>query len=246
MLTDRLEREPDLAHREAATLRLLATHGLPAPSLVAVDADATRTDVPAVLMTRLPGRVQLRPAHLGGWLEAMAAFLPQLHGIEAHGAELPAYRRYVSGGDAVPHLTEAPEAWREIIARAAGPPPAYRRALIHRDYHPGNVLWARGRLTGVIDWVSACLGPPAVDAGHCRWNLAELFGVETADAFLERWLAETGATSHDPYWDIACLLDAGPSGDALRGWHDAGLGELAADEVRRRRDEYAVSLARRL
>ena len=39
---------------------------------------------------------------------------------------------------------------------------------------------------------------------------AVLFGVAVADAFLDAWLAETGAPTHDPYWDIVCLLDAGP------------------------------------
>ena len=118
--------------------------------------------------------------------------------------------------------------------------------FIHRDYHPGNVLWSRARLTGVVDWVNACLGPPAVDVGHARWNLAQLFGVEVADAFLDAWLAASGRARHDPYWDIVCLLDAGPGDDALQGWHDGGRTDLTLEESHRRRDAYALSLVRRL
>jgi hypothetical protein len=49
---------------------------------------------------------------------------------------------------------------------------------------PGNTLWARGRLTGVVDWSYGSWGPPAVDAAHLRWNLALAFGPEAADALL--------------------------------------------------------------
>ena len=38
---------------------------------------------------------------------------------------------------------------------AAGPPPG-PVTLIHRDFHPLNTLWSRGRLTGIVDWSAAC------------------------------------------------------------------------------------------
>ena len=44
--------------------------------------------------------------------------------------------------------------------------------FLHRDFHPGNLLWTDERITGVVDWVSACAGPPEEDIGHCRANLA--------------------------------------------------------------------------
>jgi aminoglycoside phosphotransferase (APT) family kinase protein len=242
---DWLALEPDLAAHEAAALRLLERHDLPAPRLVAFDDTAEQTDVPAVLMTYLNGRVEFAPADFDGYLRGMAAVLPRIHAIDASSAGLPPYRRYYSS-PSMPAVTGEPAAWRALISRAAESPPPYQPAFIHRDYHPGNVLWSRRRVRGVIDWVNACIGPPEVDAGHCRWNLATLFGVEAADAFLEAWLAETGAGSHDPYWDIVCLLDIGPSDEALLGWRDAGRTDLTLELLRQRRDAYAVSLARRL
>ncbi len=78
------------------------------------------------------------------------------------------------------------------------------------DYHPGNTLWSRGRLTGVVDWTQASRGPPAVDVGHMRWNLAADFGEEAADGFL-RWHRATDPRSpHDPYWDLVTLMDVLP------------------------------------
>jgi aminoglycoside phosphotransferase (APT) family kinase protein len=80
------------------------------------------------------------------------------------------------------------------------------RGLIHRDYHPENTLWSRGRLTGVVDWTGASHGPLAVDAGHMRWNLAISYGIDVADAFLRR----TSAGSDQPYWDVVTALDVLP------------------------------------
>jgi aminoglycoside phosphotransferase (APT) family kinase protein len=54
---DWLAEEPDLAAREAMALSLAADSPLPTPSLVGVDLDGADAGAPAVLMTRLPGRV---------------------------------------------------------------------------------------------------------------------------------------------------------------------------------------------
>lgn len=240
-----LAEEPDLARHEATALEVLAGSDVPAPRLVAFDEFATATDVPAVLMTRLAGGADLDPADLESYLRQQAEMLPRIHAIAGDVADLPAYSRYYPAPE-VPASTAQPEAWHALIAHASKRPSEAPAAFIHRDYHPGNVLWSRGRLTGVVDWVNACIGPPEVDAGHTRWNLAQLFGIEVADAFLEAWLAAAGRSVHDPYWDIVCLLDAGPGDDALQGWHDDGRLDLTLEESQRRRDAYALSLVRRL
>ncbi len=73
--------------------------------------------------------------------------------------------------------------------------------FLHRDFHPGNVLWTDGAVTGLVDWASAAIGPAAADAGHCRWNLARTLGQDAAD----RFLALTGLAYH-PYWDVVAAL----------------------------------------
>ena len=52
---DWLAREPDLAEREAEALVVVESARLPTPRLIAADVTGERTDVPAVLMTRLAG-----------------------------------------------------------------------------------------------------------------------------------------------------------------------------------------------
>jgi aminoglycoside phosphotransferase (APT) family kinase protein len=246
---DWLADEPDLARHEAAALRAVERAGLPAPRLVAFDEHATNTDVPVVLMTRVRGHIDLDPAELRTYLLAQAGLLPRIHGVRGDLEALPSYRRYYPERD-VPLGARYRDAWRTLIEYASAPPPETSAAFVHRDYHPGNVLWSRGRLTGIVDWVNACVGPPEVDVGHACWNLAQLFDVDAADTFLGMWLAEAGRTAHDPYWDIVSLLDAGNSygdiGGALDAWRDAGRLDLTVEEAQRRRDAYALSLVRRL
>ena len=55
-----------------------------------------------------------------------------------------------------PGAVGAPSArvWPTVARRPA--------TLLHDDYHPGNVLWSRGRLTSVVDWTGAGFGDPVV------------------------------------------------------------------------------------
>ena len=81
---------------------------------------------------------------------------------------------------------------------------------MHRDFHPGNVLWSRGRLTGIVDWANACHGPAGCDIAHCRWNLIELSGFEAADRFQAAYERMTGH-AFDPFWELGSVLEHGPS-----------------------------------
>jgi aminoglycoside phosphotransferase (APT) family kinase protein len=47
-------------------------------------------------------------------------------------------------------------------------PTGGRRALVHLDLHPGNVMVESGHVTGVIDWPNAALGDPAADVAVTR------------------------------------------------------------------------------
>jgi len=242
--TDWLAVEPDLAAHEAAVLRLLQRAAIPAPRLVAADEDGSVTGVPSVLMTRLPGRIVLSPNGVDAWLQRMAGLLPTIHAVRPSATHLPwEYAPYIDPGTAeIPSWTSRPDAWRALIDFARGPRPTATESLIHRDYHLTNILWQRGRITGIVDWVNACRGPAGVDIGHCRRNLALLHGLEVADRFLVFCLEWA---DYNPYWDILSLLDAELDAPVYTGWLDLGV-TLPATLAHTRLDEYATSLASRL
>jgi aminoglycoside phosphotransferase (APT) family kinase protein len=197
--------EPDLAEREARILGLLDACAVPTPEVLAVDPTGDDAGVPTVVMTRVPGRLDWSPTALEPWLRRLAEVLPPIHeapiteGVQEFTPYAPDSWDPPAGVDAV--------LWERAVAVFHGPRLDPDRVFLHRDYHPGNVLWRRGRVTGVVDWQAASLGPRAADVWHCRGNLIGRFGLEIADRFLELWLAMTGATYH-PWTEAVMLVDA--------------------------------------
>jgi aminoglycoside phosphotransferase (APT) family kinase protein len=204
--------DPDYTvDREVRVLGVLAATTVPAPLVVAADPTGSRCDVPAILLTRLPGHPP-RPAEAGapGFCRQLAEALALIHdvGDRARPAGVP-YRLYYDRARAEPAPSmSGSRTWaRAVAAVREGPPPA-GATLIHRDYHPENTLWSRGRLAGVVDWTQASWGPPELDVAHMRWNLAADHGQQVADQFLACYRASTGRTLvSQPYWDLVSLLD---------------------------------------
>jgi aminoglycoside phosphotransferase (APT) family kinase protein len=216
-----------LVRHETATLRAVHGTGLPAPAPIAADADGRETDGhPAILMTRLPGRPDLTPADPEGWLRQIAATAVRIHDVQAPAGPFEAridaaafttdgWRKKTrslipvsAGTPVIPASATRPAVWEAAFAilRQQAPEPA--TCFIHRDFQHFNLLWRRGRLTGVVDWTKSCTGPADFDTGHCRLNLAILFGADWAERLRLAYEAETGRAV-DPWWDLYALTAYG-------------------------------------
>lgn len=232
---------PDTEHEamervasEAVALRLLASSALPTPELIAVDDTGAAAGVPAVLMSLLPGRIEWAPppARLERFLARLAETLLAIGEVSLPaGVRVPPYSPYELGRAlGPPAWSRLPgKVWEQAVALYEGPPPSPERRFIHRDYHPGNVLWRRGAVTGLVDWQHASLGAIEADVGHCRANLHWHFSAAVADRFLRHWLAISGRTEYHPYWDVAVVLTEASS----YGPPDAKLDEFVAAAVAR-------------
>lgn len=243
---DWLADEPDLAEREVRVLEALGaldgTRGA-VPRCLAADTVAKECDVPAVLMTRVRGRIDLQPRHLADYLGQLAAFLPELHALGTVEG-LPAYRPWFRARPFEPPAwSKQPELWLRADELVSADPPPFMPALIHRDYHPANTLWRYGRLSGVTDWVNASNGPTGIDVAHCRVNLSALFGLEAAEEFRRAYESVAGV-EHHPYWDVLDALDTGPP--AAEQWHDAGRLDLNATITQTRCEQFLDHVMRRL
>jgi len=205
------EEDPDFtAAREAAVLQMLSDTPVPAPRLVAADADGDVCDVPTLLITRLPGSPPTLPRDMGAFLGRLGEALLDIHSLEHPALErIPAYRSYHDlRSMPVPGWSRRTRLWERALEVIGADPPPGRSRFIHRDYHPENTLWSRGRLTGVVDWTSASVGSAAVDTGHMRWNLALSYGLDAADEFLRLYRSLTPDPFDDQrYWDIVTVLD---------------------------------------
>lgn len=194
---------PRLVRNEAEVLDALGTTTLPAPRLVATDPLGEHTGYPALLMTRLPGRMDLAPSDPERWLAQIARLLPAVHNAPV---QVRPFEWWIDTQKlTVPDWSGEPEAWKTAIAAAQEDPPTFEPCFIHRDYQHFNMLWSRGKLVGLVDWSFSSMGPRDLDVGHCRLNLAVLFSADLAERFRLAYEAEAGR-SVDPYWDIVSIL----------------------------------------
>jgi aminoglycoside phosphotransferase (APT) family kinase protein len=207
-----LDSEPEPIERETAVLAALASTPVPAPRVVATDPDGQGCGVPALLMTRLPGRARWRARHLDGFVEGLAAQLPAIHDVAVPTtATFPGYHRYYPQRDLLPpSWTRDSDSWETAIAAHARAALPDHWCFIHRDYHSGNVLWQDGRVSGIVDWAWACRGPQLVDVAHCRLNLVLAHGMTIADEFLRAWQSIAGVRDYDPTWDLVDAVDMLP------------------------------------
>jgi aminoglycoside phosphotransferase (APT) family kinase protein len=215
--------------REASVLGGLAGTGAPVPRLVAVDPDGSSAGVPALLMTHVDGR---RPSSAqeasSTRIVAMAGALAQIHALGGDVlSRVDAFEPYYEHHRLrVPAQSDRPSLWRSALSLTSQEAPAVAPCFLHRDYHPGNTIWLGGRLSGIVDWVGAAVGPPAVDLAHWRANLGTRHGILVADRVLAAYAAQTGAVPTDQaWWDVRMLLDFLDEPDELRG---AELGQCEA------------------
>ncbi|OBZ08664.1 phosphotransferase family protein [Bacillus sp. FJAT-26390] len=239
-----LQEEPDLALHEAESLRLVAQTAVPTPRILAYDVTGDSCGIPAVLMTQLAGTVVLRPPSMESWIDGLAETLAQIHKVEADHFTWTYFTYQDLSTFESPSWSTYTECWDKVVALVKGPQPKAKPSLIHRDYHPANVVWKDGKASGVVDWVNACRGPAGIDVGHCRVDLAQLYDVETADAFLKAYMKYAGPSfQYEPYWDLLSLVDilfGQPT--VYAGWAAFGVNGLTDALMAERLDNYMLSL----
>lgn len=210
--------DQDLA-KEIANLGVVAGSGLPVPKVLATDvAGAATGGAPSLLMTRLPGHVDLTPADPMSSLAQMADVAALLHSLD-----LPTkpFRPWTEPLGLQPSLrvpadAPRPAVWKAAFDVMAELPPEATSGFLHRDFQLVNMLWSRGKLTGLTDWNGICRGPRAIDVGHCELTLAMLFRPDWSERFRSLYESAAGMAS-DPWWELYALLSYGDG----HGWAKA-------------------------
>lgn len=240
---DWLAEEPDLAEHEAAALQEAQKTALQVPDLVTYTTNEVGFGAPVVLMTFLEGQINLQPTDFTGWLNHLAGELALLHQHTAPDFSWQFRSWAQKEGLTPPTWTNKPETWQRAIERLNGPEPDSPTVFIHRDYHPTNVLWQGGKISGVVDWINACRGPAGVDVAHCRTNLVMMYGLAAADQFLTAYCHQAPTFTYDPYWDIDGVVDmAFPQPTFYAPWQLFGLKRIPQKTLHQRIDAYLESL----
>lgn len=247
---------PGLLNREAAMLTLLAPYDdIPAPRLYAVDPGAELTDHPSLLMSLLPGSVRVADdADLEARLDLLAGQLARIHAVVP--AERP--RTYQAWTSPERVTTAGGALWERAVDVIRREPPAWEGCFLHRDFHPGNVLFTGGGadgggalgVSGVVDWVETSWGPADLDVAHCATASALLFGAEYGIGFGERYEARGGrrlARGRDHlYWRLLDALAYAPDAEKLAvPWRELGRTDLTPEVLGARLEAYVGGVSER-
>lgn len=228
-----------LVERESSILATLVDTALPTP--------VPEAKLPAeggVIMSWLPGEVLLPRNPDPDWLNELARTLAGIHRLSV---EVPF--GYESWNDM--RRQPAPEWWQDAglwdaAQRFASEPPDYQPVFVHRDFHPVNLLWQDGRVSGIVDWINACMGPLGIDVAHCRLNLALMYGIAAAEAFLDAYVRHCPDYGHNPFWDLDDALGALPNVAPYPPWAVFGLTGLTTTMMQHRIEQFIGSAVRRL
>lgn len=242
-----LAEEPDLVKHEVASLYYAKKGGLQVPTVVGYDENGGKIGKPSILMDKLSGSPVLVPNDSTQFIEGLAQTLAAIHKLEATDFEW-VYSTYTDMSKVkIPHWATNSITWNRAIELANKPMPNVSMRFIHRDFHPTNIVWQDGQVSGIVDWVNACRGPAGIDVGHCRVNLALLHGVEMADAFLAVYCREATEFNYKPYFDIISVLDfIDEPLTVYKGWVDLGVTGLADQLMEERMDEFMESIVGRI
>lgn len=224
---------PDVAAKEHHLLRVLHRSGLAVPEPYRYI--ETSTTAPYLVMEWVDGSTEVAGGHLAGALDEMARFLVHLHSLDPSSLPLPDLEPIEDPRVAI--LTHLPstaigrmlEMW---LASRRVDEQLDRRAVLHGDYWPGNVLWHGGRLVAVVDWEDAALGDPLADLATARLELLCSYGTDAMERFTDRYLhlyrehIDTLRLDSLPVWELYASATALA---AMGGW-----GLEASEEARRR------------
>jgi aminoglycoside phosphotransferase (APT) family kinase protein len=213
------------------------------PRLLDADPGATWSDRPAVVISRLQGRADITPADPVDWATQLGRTLARVHA--APPAVTVGLDRVLDRPTAGLAVLAGPAArtvvgdWAAI--RAAAP------ALSHGDFWSGNTVWEAGRLTGVVDWSRAAVGPPGFDVGWCRLDLVLLYDESVADVFFTAYCQASATPVPDPRrWDLWALAR---SHDIVATWdgnyRDLGRPDLTGPVLQRAHAAWTAQLLAR-
>jgi aminoglycoside phosphotransferase (APT) family kinase protein len=180
--------ETAACQRECIAMQAAAAAGVPVPK---IHATGTWQDRPALLLSWCPGRPLLDELQYRPWrFWTLAVAYGRIQAV-------------INAISAPPNWKPHPVTWIDW----AGPQEELLRSrllaldlqdpvLLHLDYHPLNILAARGRITCVVDWAFTRVGDPRADFALTYTYLRVVppppSNLPTRIVRLARWLLERG------------------------------------------------------
>ena len=204
--------DPERASADFHGLRIARKHGIPAPEPLYLDRTGDLLGLPGIVSGFVEGEQVSYPKDVRSWSLDIARMLIRVHDIRPSAED----RRHIYDGRWM-GLYFLRDSWPETMAGHPLAAPIFEAVLelraglrrvrpvfLHMDYWPGNILWSRGRISGLVDWDASSYGDPALDVAYFRMNMY-LRGIkEAADIFLDYYQSESGPVENLGFWELAC------------------------------------------
>jgi aminoglycoside phosphotransferase (APT) family kinase protein len=235
---------PERVALEYRKLQFVEQAGIPAPRPLLLDADGELFGVPAIVLTYLPGAPLYLPRDVDSWTAQLAQAMLRIHEVTPSTHDLsflPGQRprdflRETLEEDRA-RVKEHSELARDVHAALVAEIDHIdwsRPTFVHEDFWPGNTVWYRGRLTGVIDWTAARVGDRREDVAQCALDLSLINGADVAETFVRAYDSQTGRPV-EHVWFFALLrgLHALLSYEFwFDGYQDAQLPHMTKQHIR--------------
>jgi len=188
----------DTAAREWSRLEFAQRVTTPVPEPITADLESTWFGRPAIVMSRLAGRPEVAPEDVDSWIGALARALADLHETPLNGAEGLLTQPPIADTWRPPAGRHDSLTSRAVDAvRAHLPSLASEHVFTHGDFNPSNVLWDRGRVSGVVDWSAARLDTRWSELAYCRASVSLLLGPDVADRLTDAYTDIVGHASDE-------------------------------------------------
>ena len=170
-------------------------------------------------MSRLPGRPDVTPKDVDSWVGSLAQALTQIHEtVLGRAADSFTPPSRIATWEPTPGEDHPLSAAAVSAVAARLPSLSSERVFTHGDFHPGNVLWQRGHISGVVDWSAAGLGARWSELAYCRADVCLLLGPDAADRLAAAYSEIVGHSSDDlAVYDLIWLFNIRHHADVALG-----------------------------
>ena len=240
------------AEKEFMVMGRLGEAGYPIPEVHEVETDVDALGVPFMIMDWIEGHSMMDDflgtptEELGPHLEGFAKLFVRLHQLNPAEVfpESPVFEDassylHMTLERAVRDLDERGPPWLRPVLdwldeRRQGVSPG-RFSVLHRDFHPGNIMVKPDGFHAVIDWGASSIGDFREDLAWTVLLASAFWGRPFGDAILEAYLRASGPEVKDAdFFEVAAIYRRiqDTSISFMSGAEDAGMRAGAVEQMK--------------
>ena len=195
----RLYTSPATAAREPMILQTMAELGYPVPAVWGVERDPGPLGAPFLLMEHVDGPAMddlfADPEQRPAAEDRFGRLLADLHGLAPRLAATRLGPPSAIRGRLAHWRRDPPPGFEQVVQwlfDRSGSVTALPPSVIHRDFHPGNILIAADGTEKVIDWGHAQVGDRRLDLAWTLLLFTSFDGAQAREAILTAYRSHAG------------------------------------------------------